>query len=478
LNSQDKGPLVACTLSFACGIYAAGLLQAPFLPACIASLACLAGSFIFRRKHVLFAFCILVQFFLLGISILACSRFCPAHHIQRFNRAFSSASPVILKGRVISTPVTKEKKQQFRIRVETFEDRGYLVPCSGTLFVVAKKYHAVFPGEEVLLRGRLRRPFASAAVPHKRFVVKQKSTAGIITDAVVLKSSSQKMALRALFYRRISALREALQRLLRRDTSAVCAGVLSAMVLGDRGGLPATISNMMIRTGTVHILVVSGFNVGLVCFICMLVLKILRVPRLLRTLGCCCLAVVYCFVTGSSGPVVRATLMAVVFLCGRLFKRDADIGSSCALAALIMLAADPEELFDVGFQLSFSSVFAIIWLYPCLKAFIPPGIYKPPFLKMVLELLLVSLAAWLGTAGLIAWHFGLLTPVAVAANLFVVPLASLLTLCGFSMLITEALLPQAAWIFAPASEFLVHLLLMANNFFLRIPGACIRLWQD
>jgi len=417
-----------------------------------------------------------LQYFLLGISVLACSRFCPAHHIQRFHHAFGSSSPVILKGRVISTPVPKGKTQQFRIQAESFEDRGYSVPCSGTLFVVAKKDKAVFPGEEVLLRGRLRRPFAAvAALPHKRFAVKQEGTAGIISDAIVLKSGLQTMPLWALFYRRVSALREKLQGLLQKSTSAVCAGVLSAMVLGERGSLPVTISNIMIRTGTVHILVVSGFNVGLVCFICMLVLKVFRVPRLLRILGCCCLTVLYCFVTGSSGPVVRATLMAVVFLCGRLFKRDADIGSSCALAALIMLAAHPEELFDIGFQLSFSSVFAIIWLYPRLKDFIPPGLFNPPFLKVVLELLLVSLAAWLGTAGLIAWHFGFFTPVAVAANLFVVPLASLLTLCGFSLLIAEAFLPQAAWIFVPASEFLVYLLLTVNNFFIKLPGACIRL---
>ncbi|MDD5255717.1 MAG: ComEC/Rec2 family competence protein [Candidatus Omnitrophica bacterium] len=477
-DSFSRNPLFACALFFAGGICCAGALRARFFYACIPAVFFLTLAFLLLHRRHYFAVCILLVFFLLGCCFLSCALALPRHHIRNLPYAFRGDSPAVLKCRVISTPFMRGGKQAFLAQADFIEYRGSMRPCCGKMLIFANNHLPLLTGESLLCKGRLQRPFGYRRMGHgapgkKRYA--SGAIAGVMRGAVIFKSGNAHPGVPAAFMRHVFFLRERLKERLGRHTSDVCAAVLSAMILGERSRLPQAINNMMIRTGTVHILVVSGFNVGIVCFLCMLALKILRIPRSLRTAAGCVLIVGYCLITGASSPVVRATVMAVVFLCSRLLTREADIYNACALAALAMLAVDPQELFDIGFQLSFASVLAIIWLYPRLRALIARFLPALPPLRYVTDMLLVSLAAWLGTAGLVAYHFGFFTPVAVAANLLVVPLASVITLAGFGLMISESFFPQLAVVFAPALELLVHLMLRVNAFFIRIPGAYIRL---
>lgn len=95
--------------------------------------------------------------------------------------------------------------------------------------------------------------------------------------------------------------------------------------------------------------------------------------------------------------------------------------------------------------------------------------------KYIADCLLVSFSAWAGTAGLIAYYFKIFSPVAVLANIFIVPLATLITLCGFSLIAANFLLHPLLPFFSATSEFIVALLLKTNAFFANLPGACIYL---
>ncbi|MFH1888827.1 MAG: ComEC/Rec2 family competence protein [Candidatus Omnitrophota bacterium] len=218
-------------------------------------------------------------------------------------------------------------------------------------------------------------------------------------------------------------------------------------------------------------LVVSGFHVALVTFIIILSLRLARIPRVVRFFIAAPLIIIYCLMTGASTPAVRATVMAIVLISACLFKREADIYNSVALAAIFILAVKPAQLFDTGFQLSFASVISIVYLYPKLRAFIPAGILKMKYTRFLFEGCLVSFSAWLGTAGLVAYYFRIVCPVTVLANIFIVPLASLITLCGFSLLAMEFACPYLVPLFASSSEFAVSLLLNINAFLVRLPGA-------
>lgn len=220
---------------------------------------------------------------------------------------------------------------------------------------------------------------------------------------------------------------------------------------------------------------VSGFNVGLVFFIIILFLKLLRLPRKARICAAAPLLIVYCLVTGASNPVVRATIMAIVFLAAYLFKREPDIYNSLALAALFILWINPRQLYDIGFQLSFVSVLSIVCLYPKINSLLRLKSLRIKYVKFLTGGCAVSLSAWVGTAGFIAYYFKIFSPVTVLANLFIVPLAALITLAGFSLIIVGLLCPPLAQLFSPANEFLAALLLNINAFLIKLPGASFSL---
>jgi competence protein ComEC len=217
--------------------------------------------------------------------------------------------------------------------------------------------------------------------------------------------------------------------------------------------------------------VVSGFNTGIVTFIIVLFLRLLRLPRRLRIYIAIPLLIIYCLATGASNPVVRATVMAIVFLSSYLFKREADIYNSCALAAIFILIINPRQLFDVGFQLSFISVISIVYLHPKIEKFLRSDKLKARYIKFLVSGCSVSFSAWLGTAGFIAYYFRIFSPITVLANIFIVPLAALITLCGFSLIFMALIFPPFAPIIAYSIEMLVALLLNINTLLIKLPGA-------
>jgi competence protein ComEC len=220
-------------------------------------------------------------------------------------------------------------------------------------------------------------------------------------------------------------------------------------------------------------LVVSGFNVSIVAFMINLLLKILRFPRKARIILTAICLLIYCAVTGATNPVVRATVMGLVFLAAYLFKSQLDIYSSLVSAALFILVINPRQLFDIGFQLSFISVLAIVYFYPKLKALTRLELCEIKILKFIAEGCLVSFSAWLGTLAIIALNFRIISLVTVLANILIVPLATLITLCGFTLVLSGWIYPDLANLFSLPTAALITLLLNINAALIKLPFAYI-----
>jgi len=279
----------------------------------------------------------------------------------------------------------------------------------------------------------------------------------------------------SLFRRLAFCLKDNIEAVFIKRLSPLTASIVDAMVLGEKRRILPIVYDSMIKSGTVHILVVSGFNVGIIAFMAGLFFKILRIPRKLRYFLIIFCLVFYCFITGASAPVVRATVMGIFLILGYFLKREPNITNSLSLAALFILVINPKELFSISFQLSFVSVAAIIYLYPRLKSLFRLEKIKIKFLKVIVEGCMVSLSAWLGTCGFIAYYFKIFSPVTVLANIFIVPLATLITLSGLSMVIISLILPLLSGPFVSTNEILVIILLGVNNFLINLPFAYLYL---
>jgi len=446
---------------FCAGIILGEIFRLGFFVIYLSAITLLIVSLFFRKAQGVLLLCVIL---LLGVLFLINSRILPQNHISRF--IYKSSDFYIVKGFIKSAPEEKDGRVSFVLQAEEIQfDRQRYSSC-GDILVNAKGDNKLSYGEEVILSGDINYPGYWLSRQNIYGVMRVKSPAQLI------KLNKSK----GLFIKKFSLyLKGLIKRSIYRNVSSVSAGIISAMVLGDKDGIPRVIYDSMIKSGTVHILVVSGFNVGIVVFLIMLILKVLRIRRTARYCIAIICLIIYCFVTGASTPVVRATVMGVSFFTAYLIKREPDIYNSLSLAALFILIINPRELFSISFQLSFVSVLSIIYIYPKLKFLFRLESVKIRFLRFILEGFAVSLSAWLGTFGFILYYFRIFSPVTVIANIFIVPLATLITLSGFSLVVFSRVFPITSGLFASAAELFVILLLKINSALISLPFAYLYL---
>ncbi len=227
-------------------------------------------------------------------------------------------------------------------------------------------------------------------------------------------------------------------------------GYLKGLLLGRGGEFSPEVWERFRRTGTVHVLVVSGLHVGLIGLMVLTVLAMLRVPRRPRYLLLALALCSYCILTGVKPPIVRSTLTGILFCGAAILGLVASPSNLLGAAAAGMLAFCPRALADASFQLSFA---AVIGLLAGSHAQNRLGSARAE-LRWMLQPFSASCGAWLATAPILAWHFRNVAWAAPLANLVVVPWASLLIALGFVLCLLGPVLPSAAPPLAAAFRFL------------------------
>jgi len=204
---------------------------------------------------------------------------------------------------------------------------------------------------------------------------------------------------------------------------------LRAILLGDRSELPKKLNESFRNSGTMHILAISGLNVALLAGAFLFLFKLLRLKREIYYVLTMLSLVFLMILTGSSASVVRATIMCIVFLTGRLLGRSVDVYNSLGTAALIILVMNPRDIFDAGFQLSFTAVWSMAYIAPKLTRFVKKD-WNFYIRRYLLEPLAISISATLSTAPFIMYYFRAAAPIAVISNIFIVPLMFILMIGG------------------------------------------------
>jgi len=209
---------------------------------------------------------------------------------------------------------------------------------------------------------------------------------------------------------------------------------LRAILLGDRSELPKDIQNSFKNSGTMHILAISGLHVGLIALVIISFLRFLRIGREFSYIFTILFLIFFVLLTLSRPSVVRAVVMACIFLAGMLLGRKVDVYNSLGAAAIFVLVKNPQDIFNVGFQLSFTAVTFIVFLTPRFMRLVKEGtnFYLKRYLYTPLA---VSVSAWLGTFPLILYYFKIITPVSILSNLFIIPALLVLLIGGLCFLL-------------------------------------------
>ncbi len=465
-----KRPLVILGVFYCLGIILANLWRVNFWIIAAAAIVVFLVVILWGRKKKVCLICILCLALLTGGLSLRNSWTLSSCHIRKLV-AYKDGLPYSLSGRIISQPEYKNNQLWFILRVEEMQSQEIRNKCCGEVLVRMSFEQALDYGDDLILVGNLVRPPSfGRSQSYRNFLARQ----GIY---LIMLIQDQRQIIKWTKFNGEGLvgwcfrLRVHLEQVINRYLPPFPASILSAMVLGQKRSLPWLVNNAMVKSGTVHILVVSGFNVGIVGFIINLLLKILRFGRKARIpLTAICL-IIYCLVTGATNPVMRATVMGLVFLASYFFKKEPDIYNSLATAAFFILGINPRQIFDVGFQLSFVSVLAIVYFYPKLKALVHLELCRSKILKFFAEGCLVSFSAWLGTGVIVALNFQIVSTVTVLANILIVPLATLITLCGFILVLSGLIHPGLAHLFSLPTAVLITLLLNVNAVLIRLPFA-------
>jgi len=254
------------------------------------------------------------------------------------------------------------------------------------------------------------------------------------------------------------------------------ANFLIGLLLGDRTDISEEIKNAFTNTGTIHVLAVSGSHVILVVAIIYVVFGLLRFtkrPKIILTLIA---LVYYTFLTGATPSVVRASIMAGIVLLGKFFEQKTDSYNVLGLSAVLMFLYDANQLFDVGFQLSFSAVFSMVYFYPKLNSLIkkiPEPLEEFKIITPVWQLFAVSLAAQVGTIPFTAYYFGKVSLISLFANLIVVPLVGFIVTIGLTGALLGIISMWVASVFSEVNNLIAWFTLTFVKLVEQVPYAVV-----
>lgn len=258
----------------------------------------------------------------------------------------------------------------------------------------------------------------------------------------------------SLLAKALDAMRQRTQRALRRHLRPQEAETAVTMLLGTYSGLDRDQIEAFQATGTVHLLAVSGLHLALLVGPIWYALRRLPLPRCVAAGAVATMTIGYTLLTETRAPVLRAAALMAVVLLAHLGRRQVSAWNALAAAGLVVLWVNPADLFQVGAQLSFLAVGAMIHFAP-VWAPRPPSEPEPlpillrdwamlllrPIARFFFRLALVSLVVWAVALPLVLARFHLLTPVAIAANPVVWLPAWLALMSGFAMATLGSLHP-------------------------------------
>jgi competence protein ComEC len=483
LGTNPRQPFLGLALSAMIGILAADNWPQPLTTvALIASAIALAAWF---ARNALLVYALVAA----GFFFLHCARTVDSPGLVAARTLGDGPRPVTVRGAVITEPkVSQRGTASFLLQAESIEIDGEMGPSRAKFFV--RWRHPVNFGDEVRLFGTAQpidgprnpgefdlRAYLAREDVHRALIVRYPE------NGLALNHGGRNSILRAAQKSRAwmqAAIGSGLE-----DSPDVTTAI-NGMVLGLRHQTPEDIEEPFQQTGTLHLFAVAGLHVGIVARLLWIVAMGARLPRKWATALIIPALLFYAAITGLHTSSVRAAVMSAVLLGGFIVERKAFALNSLAAAATLILCWDTNELFAVGFQLSFCVVAAILLLHAPAFRFLQRRFAPDPFLPRSLfsarrralnhvsswlaRAAAVSFAAWIGSLPLMFWYYHLVTLISLGANLVVVPIA-FFVLAGALLSLASALFSSGlSLVFNNANWALTKLILGAVHLFAQIPG--------
>ena len=234
------------------------------------------------------------------------------------------------------------------------------------------------------------------------------------------------------------------------------AGIMSAIMLGDKTELDKEVKELYQVSGIAHILSLSGLHIatlglGLLKLLTLIIRAVSYKTSLCNDMDIggiktkiiagaisSCFMVLYCIMTGMSISTIRALIMFILGVIASLLGRSYDLLSAAAISSVISALINPLYIYDAGFQLSFMAVISIGTINPILNQ-----VFDKISKNKITQGILLSVSIQIGTFPIVAYHYYQVPIMGILLNLIVVPLMSVVLICGVSIAVFG--LPGFLW---------------------------------
>ncbi len=384
-----------------------------------------------------------------------------------------------LEGVIREQPVLTDSALQIRLDVDTFERGGQREAITGRALVRAPVTAEVRVGQRIRATGLLVAPRQIGDLDYGAYLARS-GIHSLLRDASVEVVAPAPLDPPGVLDRLRAALSDAILSRMPPPQS----GLLIAILLGDESGIAPGTEDAFAITGTAHLVAISGFNMMVVSAAVQGILLRVGVLRRGAAIGAVAVIAAYTVLVGATPAILRASLMSGLLVFGQSLGRRTFIAASLAFAMLIITAANPLALWDIGFQLSLTAAFGIAVLSGRFTRAtdraaerLLPAPLNAALTRFISPAFGTSLAAQLAVLPLIALTFGRVSLISPLVNLLVAPAQPALLLAGAAGALLGLLPLVPAFVLAPAYLLLSYTLAIIEVF-ARLPWAEVTFYPN
>ena len=370
---------------------------------------------------------------LAGLFFLILSVFVESRSWKESTAGFLETE-VLLTGRITQ----KQEKEgyygkgwELRLAEVVLKREEKLLPLKGNYLLRLTTGEELLLGQKILVKASFS-PWEESKNPGQFDLGKWYHSQGILGEfrgkELIKKSASYQKFGEALWHLRVKASAK-LRQLLGETEGAL----LSAMILGEKSFLEEESKEMYQRNGISHILAISGLHLMLLGNGIYTILKRILPVWVIPELSACTIMILFCFFSGASISTLRATIMFVMTLLGKILGRTYDSLSALGLAAAILLWKNPYVMENSGFLLSFLAVIGVVYAAPAIHMIFP-------WENKLWKSLTISLSASLTTLPVLLVNYGAFSWYSVFLNLLILPPMAFILAGGILLLLCSFLI--------------------------------------
>ncbi len=431
-----------------------------------------AALFILFRKYISYKY-ILFWIFIFYLG------FFNSYFRVKSTDALSEFAPadVSISGRILSIPNSNsDDKIKFFFGVDSLNENPVEGKTLVTLTAEDGRFENFNIGDRYSIKGKLRQPFMAAnpsQFDYAKYLRNYKTYTTFYAEKDDCTAIDNQLSFKWKFLQGLNDVRNRILNTHAKYLKSPNIEILGGIVFGDDAVAPPDyIKTTFVNSGLLHILAASGMNVAFVYGFWFFILRRLRVPFKITVVSGMVVIVLYTLMTGLGPSLIRAALMLLFILAGKLIDRDAHSVALLALVAMLMLIYNPAYINDVGFQLSFLVTFGLLTTANAVSERLDAT--KIP--SWISAGILIPIVAQIWVAPIQMFYFNTFSTYSILANIATMPFLSIISFGGFVSSVLAVIQPVSDFV-CMVSDFILKyfldILVWISTFFSHLPYASI-----